>query len=306
MFSCTCSQTDANECGVGYQYRSPPEELLCKANITLTRLNCLVAFPSSTPINTRVEVRWYWRNLEDAAAGSNTAIEVNHSHFLTVNTACDRGTSCPDAMYNLTANISQLEIEGLSSNHQGDYMCRILVINETSGELQQALHPSACVRLLVTSGINQNCLDMGERTEWRCADTDQQTGECPQLFSQYPVPSPSSSVAEKSSSASVISPFQSTMSLFTDSTTTVNPPPISSSVVISIPASLHITPTSTRTGTQDTIATTLYVSVSLGALIIVIIGVVSTTIIIIILGMHRMKKRNTQNHSDNGKKCTYT
>ncbi|CAI8053041.1 hypothetical protein GBAR_LOCUS29010, partial [Geodia barretti] len=61
------------ECGIGYQYRSPPEMLNCRANITVTRLNCWVAIPNVTPPGARVNVVWYWRSRDEAERGSNSA-----------------------------------------------------------------------------------------------------------------------------------------------------------------------------------------------------------------------------------------
>lgn len=92
------SLTGPDQSGIGYQYRSPPEQLKCSANITVTRLDCWVALPS-TPLSTKVEVRWYWRSLVDADEGSITAFQVYNSFpFLSVDIPCNRVEVCPTAL----------------------------------------------------------------------------------------------------------------------------------------------------------------------------------------------------------------
>ena len=127
------SPTDADDCEIRYQYRPPPEVLKCKANVDVTRLGCWVARPTTIPVNTRVEVRWYWRSLTDANIGLNTAVQVENSPpYVYVNAPCNRMEICPTpSMDNLTVEINKLEIRDFDSTFEGDYLCRILVINET-------------------------------------------------------------------------------------------------------------------------------------------------------------------------------
>ena len=180
----------ADDCMIGYQYRSPPVSVTCSPNATVTRLDCWIALPTA-PSDTRVEIRWYWRSL---SGGSNTAYEVdNTSPFQYMYTPCDN--PCPTlGNNNLTIDVSQLKIENFGKDLEGDYLCRVLVVNKTSGVVIQALQPSACARVRLNEDmVEDSCSVDGLNTSWQCATTEPSVRECPQQLSPaQPLPSSAS------------------------------------------------------------------------------------------------------------------
>ena len=175
--------TDAEECGIGYQYRPPPEMMNCRANITVTRMECLIALPTIIPEDTRIDVVWYRRSIDEAQRGSDIALEVDNSPpFYYVHTVCNRQPVCPSHTSNLTVHISRLEISGFGPTLQGDYACRLVFVNQTTSVTEQAMQPSACVRLRLVPDQMQNCEILGQRSTWSCADTVHELAECPRQF----------------------------------------------------------------------------------------------------------------------------
>ena len=287
----------ADECLIGYQYRSPPEGLNCRANITVTRLNCWVALPTVIPAGTRVDVIWYWRSIDEAERGSNVAYQVSNSPpFQYVHTFCDREPICPIHVENLTVNVNQLEISHFGATLQGDYTCRVMLTNQTTGVMDQAMQPSACARLQLVSDQAQNCEIVGIRSAWSCADTVQQLEECPQEFSFHPT-------------TSVVTPTSSShMSLWDTSTTSVHTLQtrtttsiISSRGSPTLQPSPHLSystsypsPTQSGTPTDRQSASLSYIYISLGVSSLLLLAAIGT-VISIILGVRSMRQRKVIN-----------
>ena len=284
------SVSDADECGIGYQYRSPPELMSCRPNVSITRLDCLVALPTP-PDNTRVDIRWYWRSLQDGEGGSSVAFEVeNLPPFRYARVLCDR--DCPTPLNNLTVHVNQLGIRSFDSTLQGDYMCRVLVINETTGRVEQALQPSACTRLQIESNQAQNCHTMGHRDTWKCADTNQCL-ECPQEFSVQPVTS------DEISSSIFSEQLQSTYTIYATSTSLHTP---TISAYSTHPSTVTVTPTSItpniQDGQQDEIATYIYVPIVVLTLFLMAgIGFA----LFVLLGLQKRKKGSSLRVLQKGK-----
>lgn len=152
----------------------------------MTQLECWIALPTAA-VGTRVEIRWYWRSLTGGM--SNIAYKIdNRSPFQYVHTPCD---PCPSLQNNLTIDVSRLEIEHFGSDLEGDYVCRVLVINETSAVVMQLLQPSACTMVRLDEDLEgSSCSVENLRTSWQCASTEPSDGQCPQqLSSARPVTS---------------------------------------------------------------------------------------------------------------------
>lgn len=178
----------------------------------------------------------------------------------------------------LTVAISQLEIESFGGAFEGDYVCRVVVINETSGEVEQELQPLACVRLLLEPNPIQNCGERGERPMWRCADIDHRTEQCPQQFSPYPVTSRvtqiSSSISLRSTtSLHILSTITSVYSLIVPSAS------VSSAVLFGPTTSTSYSPTTTLPGVPKWPRETVYTYVSLAVLTpIAVVGIAVITV----------------------------
>ena len=295
------------ECGIGYQYRSPPEMLNCRANITVTRLNCWVAIPNVTPPGARVNVVWYWRSLDEEERGSNSAFEVADSPpFKYVNTVCDRESICPNDLENLTVNVSYLEISHFEAPLQGDYACRLVLINQTTGMVQQALQPSACTRLQLFPDQVVNCDIFGQHSTWTCADTIQQLGQCPQEFLFHPT---TTSVVTHTISTTSPDQFKSpSYALFhitslsmvffasTAGSPTVEPSPhtpYSTAYTQPSPSPPHSTTvpqSSPSTPTEEQSNTLNYVYVVLGVAGLLILAAIATAVLIV-LGIRCTRKK---------------
>ena len=187
---------------------------------------------------------------------------------------------------NLTVEINKLEIRDFGSAFEGDYLCRILVINETSGRVEQELQPSACVRLLLAQDQTQNCDTIGERIAWTCADTPQLKGECPQQVLLYPLTSVPAQISPSTSFVRSTSASNVAFSAHSDS---ISPTAPITTVV----------PTSSQSGTpkvrESKTASSVYISV--GAVILVLIAGVAITLFIV-TGMQYRKHKKLRSLED--------
>ena len=280
--------TDADECMIGYQYRSPPEIHSCRANVEVNKLECWVAIPPLLP-DTRAEVLWYWRSLTAAQQGSNVAVLVNdNTPYEYLRALCDRG-SCPPFINNLTVHVHRLMIDNFDATLQGDYLCQVVLINQTSGTIEEELPPSNCARLQEASPDQaEGCDVMGNLKPWRCADQDQQIAEaCPQQLSR-PVEIVSSSALTQHSSNIIF--YQNSKNIIATTLATFKP-----TMIIS-PSSTDTITTSPTLGepSNENEETLGYIYALSSALVfLLIIGIVIT--IFIILGIRCMKQRRLTN-----------
>ena len=279
---------DADECGIGYQYRSPPNAFACRDNATVSRLDCHVALPPLPP-DMRADVLWYRRSLSDAELGSNTAVLVNsRPPFKYIRTLCNREPpNCPPLINNLTVHVNRLMIENFSVALQGDYLCQVLVINESSGAIQEELEPSNCARLeLDPSAQTLECVS-GDLRPWRCADQELQSQSCPQQVLRPPI-----EIAPSSSST----PTQQSLSSIMHNPTTIattTPTTFRSTIAFSRGTYTQSSrpPTSTGSG-QPNSDNASYIYAVLGA-IVFLLAVGIGTAILIIVGLWCMKQRRS-------------
>ena len=284
----------AEECGMGYQYMSPPEVLNCRANITVTRLRCWIAIPSVIPAGTSVNVLWYWRTLNEAERGSNAAFEITDSPpFKYVHTICNREEFCPSDQENLTVTLSQLEISHFEAALQGDYACRVVLTNQTTAVVQHAMPPSTCARVRLVHDLTQNCEILGQHQLWSCADTIQQPDECPREFlshrSTSVVTSTTLTISLQSTAYTAsIRIFESTVFLTsTRGSPTLSPLPYSSySRTTTYPS-----PTLSGTPTEQKSSQLNFINVALGVGSILILAAIGTVVLIILcIRITRRKK----------------
>ena len=299
------------ECEIGYQYRSLPEELNCRANITVTRLKCWVAIPTVIPAGTRVNVVWYWRSVEQAQSGSNAAFQVTDSPpFQNVNTICDSQLVCPNDFENLTVTVNSLEISHFEAALQGDYACRVELTNQSTGMVEEVMQPSACTSLQLVPGQVQNCEIVGQKSMWSCADTVQQPGECPQEFSLHPTtsvvtPTTFTTSLYKSKSQSLLhyisSQGPSSMPLLNTTSQsmvlfafTTGSPTLKSSLQPPYSTPFHqLSPspsTPTGTPTEDQSNTLNYIYIVLGVAGLLTLAAVGT-VVSVIVGIRSMRKK---------------
>ena len=274
--------------------------LNCRANITVTRLDCWVALPTVIPPDIRVDVIWYWRSLHEAERGSNVAFEVTNSPpFHYIRTLCNRQPVCPTNTDNLTVDISQLEISRFGVSLQGDYACRVVLINQTTDTVEQVMQPSACARLKLEPDQMQNCEIYGQRTMWNCADTAQQLTECPQELQTHPTPT--------STSATHISLLHVSQSYVLKSslhslTSTTAPVTLETSSHLSRSTSFsttHASPTppGAPAPTDDITNTSSYIYILLTIVSLLLLGGIGTAASVI-LGIRRLRRKRSTNFKE--------